>query len=113
MPAVKYSVYDISQMTERIITINRADENGGFIVSESLSAGMAEESPAWFVDNNTSYDSLEVETRHVAPSPYTCGDGGTNYFIVKAKTGSNATQGTLSLSKYYRNPYAQIDQYYQ
>ena len=51
------------------ITINRADENGGFSVSESLTAGMEEQPPAWFVDSNTTYDSLEVETRHVPPPP--------------------------------------------
>ena len=81
-------------LKESGLVIQRADEEG-FAFKESLTAGMAITPPVWALGPGTTYDSLSVQFKNVPPPQGMCGSGGDNYFIVKAKPGTEATEGTL------------------
>ena len=56
---------------------------------------MATMPPVWALGPGTTYDSLSVQFKNVPPPQGMCGSGGDNYFIVKAKPGTEAAEGTL------------------
>ena len=81
-------------LKESGLVIQKSDEEG-FAFTQGMSAGMATTPPVWELGPGTTYDSLSVQFKHVPPPPGMCGDGGDNYFIVKAKPGTEATEGLL------------------